>query len=388
MKKRKFIKTIAAGTGALLTTNSFLSCNETVKKPVPAKPEKLIAKPLPANWMWLRPSLGKTDDQWKIIFAQIKNAGIDAVLPQIYSSHETLFDHPTLPVKERLLERLIPLAHQAGLEIHAWMWTMPLNNPDLIEKHPDWFAVNRNGQPAHIHPAYVDYYKFMCPCHPEVQDYVAANVEALAKIEDLDGIHLDYVRLPDVILAEGLQPKYNIVQDKEYPEYDYSYSDNCRNQFKAKYNVDPLDLPDPTKDDNWRQFRYDAISHIVNDRCVPIARKFNKKITAAVFPNWESVRQQWHTWDLDAFLPMLYHNFYNAEIDWIGEQTKAALERLKHKKPIYSGLFIPQLSPAALADAIDISKDAGAKGTCLFAFGSMESGHWEVLTKKLAEKKG
>ena len=32
---------------------------------------------------------------------------------------------------------------------------------------------------------------------------ITGNVNALAKIGDIDGIHLDYVRLPDVILAEA-----------------------------------------------------------------------------------------------------------------------------------------------------------------------------------------
>ncbi|MBK8653027.1 MAG: hypothetical protein IPN20_03725 [Haliscomenobacter sp.] len=31
-------------------------------------------------------------------------------------------------------------------------------------------------------------------------------MEALGQIPDLDGIHLDYIRFPDVILAEGYNP--------------------------------------------------------------------------------------------------------------------------------------------------------------------------------------
>jgi uncharacterized lipoprotein YddW (UPF0748 family) len=326
--------------------------------------------------------LDKSDDDWKKAFERIKKAGIDGILPEVYSSHETLFDHPNLPVKERWLERIIPLAHAAGLQVHAWMWTMPLNNPDLIKKHPDWFSVNRNGNPSNTHPAYVDYYKFMCPCNEEVAEFVAGNVEALAKIEDLDGIHLDYVRQPDVILAEAFQPKYGIVQDKEYPEYDYPYSENCRNQFKAKHGIDPMDLGDEApQNEAWRQFRYDAVSNIVNNHCVPMARKYDKKITAAVFPNWESVRQEWHKWDLDAFLPMLYQGFYNADIDWIGEQVKNAKIRLKaanNDKPIFSGLFLPHLeNPADLKRAIDIAKANGAKGVSFF--GDLKEEYLEVL---------
>jgi uncharacterized lipoprotein YddW (UPF0748 family) len=379
MKKRAFIKLASASALSLMTGSSFLSCNSKSEQ------EQVFqtSKPnLPDNWIWIRPSLDKSDDDWKKAFERIKKAGIDGILPEVYSSHETLFDHPNLPVKERWLERIIPLAHAAGLQVHAWMWTMPLNNPDLIKKHPDWFSVNRNGNPSNTHPAYVDYYKFMCPCNEEVAEFVAGNVEALAKIEDLDGIHLDYVRQPDVILAEAFQPKYGIVQDKEYPEYDYPYSENCRNQFKAKHGIDPMDLGDEApQNEAWRQFRYDAVSNIVNNHCVPMARKYDKKITAAVFPNWESVRQEWHKWDLDAFLPMLYQGFYNADIDWIGEQVKNAKIRLKaanNDKPIFSGLFLPHLeNPADLKRAIDIAKANGAKGVSFF--GDLKEEYLEVL---------
>jgi uncharacterized lipoprotein YddW (UPF0748 family) len=379
MKKRAFIKLASASALSLMTGSSFLSCNSKSEQ------EQVFqtSKPnLPDNWIWIRPSLDKSDDDWKKAFERIKKAGIDGILPEVYSSHETLFDHPNLPVKERWLERIIPLAHAAGLQVHAWMWTMPLNNPDLIKKHPDWFSVNRNGNPSNTHPAYVDYYKFMCPCNEEVAEFVAGNVEALAKIEDLDGIHLDYVRQPDVILAEAFQPKYGIVQDKEYPEYDYPYSENCRNQFKAKHGIDPMDLGDEApQNEAWRQFRYDAVSNIVNNHCVPMARKYDKKITAAVFPNWESVRQEWHKWDLDAFLPMLYQGFYNADIDWIGEQVKNAKIRLKaanNDKPIFSGFFLPHLeNPADLKRAIDIAKANGAKGVSFF--GDLKEEYLEVL---------
>lgn len=368
MDKRKFLKLASASSLALMTGSTFLSCKPEDNS---TNSDKKSAKKLPDNWIWIRPNIEKSDDDLKRDFERIKSAGIDAILPQIYSSNETLFDHPTLPVKERWLERILPLAHAVGLQVHAWMWTMPLNNPDLIEKHPDWFSVNRNGEPAHTHPAYVGYYKFLCPCNEEVAEFVAGNVEALGKIEDLDGIHLDYVRQPDVILAEALQPKYDIVQDKEYPEYDYPYSQNCRDQFKAKHGIDPMDLGDEApQHEAWRQFRYDAVSNIVNNHCVPMARKYDKVISAAVFPNWESVRQEWHKWDLDAFLPMLYQGFYNAEISWIGEEVKKAkarLEKANNDKPVYSGLYLPHLPELKdVKKAIEVANANGASGVSFF----------------------
>jgi len=375
MNKREFLRLTSLGA---LSLSAGALLNGCARGTSPLE----TPKGLPRNWVWIKgPKTGQSDDEWKRQFDRLRAVGIEAVLPEVYNGTDALFDHPSFPVRERLLERLIPLAHGAGLQIHAWMWTMPCNNEEIIRNHPDWFAVSGLNEPAHLKPAYVGYYKFLCPCHPEVQDFVKGNVEALAKIEELDGVHLDYVRLPDVILAEALQPNYNIVQDREYPQYDYSYSQHCRDQFKAKTGIDPLTLDDPSTNAEWRQFRYDSITNLVNEKLVPTAKAYGKTITAAVFPNWESVRQEWHKWELDAFLPMLYNNFYNADLNWIKQQIVAARQRLGNEKPVYSGLFLPALNPEDLATAAQLAQEGGAAGVSLFSMDEFSDAHAEALKK-------
>ena len=341
---------------------------------------------LPKNWLWMRPSPSRTEDEWKRLFARLKNAGIDGVLPEVYNGSFAYFDHPNELVETRanVLERIIPLAHAEGVQVHAWMWTVPCNNPRIVEQHGEWYAVNRLGEPANTKPAYVGYYKFLCPRRPEVREFIQGNVAALAQIDSLDGVHLDYVRLPDVILAKGLWAKYDIVQDKEYPPYDYCYCENCRKEFKSETGIDPLkDLKDPTASQRWRQFRYDSVSVMVRDFLATKAREYNKKITAAVFPNWKYVRQAWHTWELDAYLPMLYHSFYQEDLKWIGEETRKALDRLVSPSPIYAGLFLPDIKPAELAAAVQSAKAGGGSGVALFDEGSLSEEHWKVLARSL-----
>ncbi|MBK8655492.1 MAG: family 10 glycosylhydrolase [Haliscomenobacter sp.] len=371
MEKRTFLQILGSGiAGAMLGPHleplGFLDAR----------------KKLPSRWIWMRPSLEWTDDQFRAAFDQMASAGIEGVLPQVFDSNQALFELPGF-TKARLLERMIPLAHASGLQVHAWIWCMPCNNPSVIQQHPDWFAVNRLGEPAHEKPAYVGYYKFLCPCHPEVRQFIRQRVEALGQIPDLDGIHLDYIRFPDVILAEGLQPNYGIVQDKEYPQYDYGYGPSCIEPFRQKTGIDPLALEDPSANDAWRQYRYDAVTELVNAYLVPAAKKYGKAITAAVFPNWQSVRQEWHRWDLDGFLPMLYQGFYNEDIAWIGKETRHALDRMKpfrNRKPVYSGLFLPHLpSGSDLQEAIRTARAAGGKGFALFDWNSMKPEHWDAL---------
>ena len=380
MNKRTFLKNLGVGAFSLGIASWMLTvCRPAT--PADAGQSLSTAQKKPKKyWSWARPRPTWTDDEWKAKITLAREAGINALLLEVYNGNHTYFEGGQLPMKENELERISSICHASDMEFHAWMWTMPLNNPDMIKKHPDWFAVNGLDQPAHTHPAYVNYYKFMCPCHPEVQEYVAENVASLARIPEIDGVHLDYVRLPDVILAKALQPKYDIVQDREYAVYDYSYSTFCREQFKAQTGIDPLtDLAHPAANSTWRQFRYDAVSNLVNKHLVPEAKKHNKIITAAVFPNWESVRQAWHTWDLDAFLPMLYHNFYDRDLDFIKEHTEKALSRMRVKKPVYSGLFIPAIEAPQLDKAIHYSLQGGSSGAAFFDFTAFSDVHWKTL---------
>lgn len=335
------------------------------------------------NWVWITTDLEASDTTWQKQFARFKQVGIDAILPEIFDSRLAYYSSQHLPVGGEWLEQILPLAKKEGLEVHAWIWTMPCNIPTIGVKHPEWFMVNGVGESALEKPAYVNYYKFLCPNRKEVQDFLMKRVEELAKYAELDGIHLDYIRYPDVILAEALQPKYRIVQDREHLEFDYCYCEVCQNIFKARNGFNPLELKDPTTNTLWRQFRYDSITSLVNNKLVPIAQKYGKQITAAVFPNWEAVRQQWFIWHLNGFMPMLYHSFYNANIDWIKNQVLEKVKTLQGRAPLYSGLFIPELSPGDLTHAIQVSLKSGASGVCFFHAAAINDEYWQRVANLL-----
>ena len=125
------------------------------------------------------------------------------------------------------------------------------------------------------------------------------------------------------------------------------------------------------------------MTHLVNDILVPEAKKYNKQVTAAVFPNWENVRQEWHRWNLDGFLPMLYHNFYLRDLDYITEHTQKANARLKNKKPVYSGLFVPSIKAEQMTAAVSAAHDGQSAGISLFDLASMSDEHWAMLKKVL-----
>lgn len=318
------------------------------------------------NWVWITDSEGTTDE-WKKRLENLKKAGFDAILPK---------DN---------FENIIPAAESQGIEVHAWLISLQRgSDTEVQEQHPEWFMVNRNGESSLEKPAYVDYYNWLCPSRESVHEYMQQEVDQLLQYNEIKSIHLDYIRYPDVILPIDLQPKYDIVQDKEYPEYDYCYCEVCREKFQEKYGIDPLKLDNPAEEEDWLRFRYDRVTTLVNKLALQV-HKNNCDLTAAVFPTPDIarnlVRQNWPDWDLDAVLPMMYHNFYDKNVGWIAKAVKECRSELPKTTSLYSGLFVPSLDTEELAQAFEHAMLAGADGISLFTDTEMEEEQWRNLRR-------
>jgi hypothetical protein len=123
-----------------------------------------------------------------------------------------------------------------------------------------------------------------------------------------------------------------------------------------------------------------------------IAYDLLKKITAAVFATptlaRQFVRQAWDTWPVDAVFPMLYHNFYQEDVDWIGRGTREGVVALKGRVPLYSGLFLPRLDPSELSRAVALSREAGASGVALFSLNSLTDARLSALARVRVARSG
>lgn len=357
----------------------FASC----KKEAPKEPEVVQKEKIPVH-AWMGLPKDASDEDLTAQFKELKDKGVDRLM---YSAgHDP-----------EVYRRVGKIAKAAGLEFHTWIPTMVQGN--VPELKPELYAVNGKGESAFEKPAYVSYYKFLCPNKPEVYDWLKNLYVNVASVEEVDGVHLDYIRFPDVILARGLWDKYGLVMDKEYPQFDYCYCDDCTNGFKEASGIDIKKAEDPSAVQEWKQYRYDLITSIVN-RLVEDVHATDKKISAAVFPGPGSiaqkiVRQEWNKWDLDAFYPMNYNDFYLEGTDWVGTVTKEEVAAA-NGKPVYSGLFIcpnpenkteendPEnhgLLPSEIEAAITKSMENGAAGICLFTPGRMTDEHWAAFQK-------
>lgn len=315
------------------------------------------------HWVWVRGT--RPDAEWRSLFGQFRDVGITAALIDVGADD---------------LEAVVPLAAEHGIEVHAWMITMMEGG--LEDEHPEWYAVNRNGESTATDPPYVDYYKFMCPSREPVRRHKEGRARRLLEVEGVAGLHLDYIRVPDVILPSALWPTYDIVQDREYAPYDYCYCEVCRGRFEARTGIDPLELEDPSQNAAWVQYRYDTITEVVHGLS-QVAHAAGKPITAAVFPSPSIartlVRQDWPRWPLDAVLPMVYNWFYEEGTDWIEPTVREGVTDLGGRLPLYAGLYVAELTPAELAEAARRALAGGASGVVIFEGAGTSPEHWSAL---------
>ena len=317
-------------------------------------PDKKGRKKL-KNWAWLGEGKDTTDEEWYTLLKGLKDNNIHGVVPSGSNEH---------------YKKLGKMTKELGLDMHTWRFTM--NRRQYMEERPELYAVSREGKSVIDSPPYVDYYRWLCPSHPDVKDILIKDYTELCAIEGVTAVHLDYVRFCDVILPIALQPKYNLVQDHEMPQFDFCYCERCRSKFKEQHGTDPIEMEDPSKSEEWHRFRLDLVVDIVN-AVAEAVHKTGKEISAAVFPTptiaRKIVRQDWEQFNLDAFFPMIYFQDYKGDLDWIKEVVQEDAEVVKKKNAkLYTGLHLGHVRELGkgLKPVVDACIDNGADGVCFF----------------------
>jgi len=313
----------------------------------------------PMFWTWLDYRPGMNFDS---ICTVMEETGLDGVILNAPSPDD--------------YREAIPIAHTHGIEVYAWLWTMNLEHDRgrILKEHPEWFSVNRNGESLADKKAYVDYYKFMCPALPEVREHIKKKIVAYCEVEGLNGIAIDYHRFVDVILPTTLWSKYDVVQDHEYPEFDYGYHPAMIKLFMEKHGYDPRELEDPSSDDTWLQFRCDQITEVANE-IAEVVHSYGKVMAASPFPtpamSRKMVRQDWGKWNLDIVFPMAYHGFYTGDASFISD---CMIEDVRDKNPmttLYCGMSAT--NGPLMFECMDSALENGAEGISIFTINGLRS---------------
>ena len=330
----------------------------------------------PMFWTWLE-DIPEID--MESAFTHMEEAGLDAVM----------LHAPSVEAYKKDVE----IARRHGITVYAWVWT--LNPPrqeraQMLEEHPDWFSVNRNGESVVDHKAYVNSYKFLCPALPEVRDYLRKKVEDIVAVDGVEGICLDYCRLIDCVLPISLAYNYNLRQDTEvWPEYDYGYHPSMLEKFEKEYGYDPREQDDPSRDEKWCEFRCNQITEVANLMC-DVAHKAGKKVTASPFAaiglDKFMVFQDFAKWDLDMVHPMAYCDFYTMDPSFARDATLSNYLGKGSGTTLMCGVDTELGGePEFIFEKMDAAFSAGAQGISLYTIEGLASADLRARFKVYAD---
>ena len=160
------------------------------------------------------------------------------------------------------LAYVLPVAKEKGLKVHVWLnayllWSSsikPIQNEHLANTKIEWIDHNQL-QKKSLKELLIDNKNrkngfegiYLSPGHPNVNKYLFKVFKELVDEYDIDGIHLDYIRLHDQ--GYGKNP-YAIANFRKY--------NNSNNQ------IDALSL-DQYFSQEWNDFLRKSITELVSD---------------------------------------------------------------------------------------------------------------------------
>ena len=194
--------------------------------------------------------------------------------------------------------------HRRGMQLHAWLVTIPLGDVAYVEGHSKQSLPSKKpNQCTKFKGAW-----YMEPSHPATATHLSALVEEIVSRYDVDGIHFDYIRYP-----EG---------NATYPDASL-YNRNCRGMNKADWRRDNIT--------RLMRSLYAKVKSIKPWVCVSAAT-LGKHADVARYSSYgwnayHTVHQEAQAWMqegiIDAIFPMIYYkdnHFYPFVCDW-GEHS-------------------------------------------------------------------
>ena len=312
------------------------------------------------------------DARLNALFVQVRGRGDAFYRSRLVPRSESLPDPEFDP-----LALLVEEGHRAGLEVHAWVnmyltWKPTEQRPasplHIFLRHPEWFMRSIDGvDMGRVALDGIDLVKrgvtgrFLSPGNPDVRAHLLRVIEEIVDEYDVDGIHMDYVR---------------------YPNIHYDYNPAVSDAFKARYGFDPAagkdneagagagpDVTDVRK--LWHQWRSEQVTLLVGQVREAIARlKPAVRLSAAVKPDMESAYMQygqdWIGWSNGGLVDFVVPMFYRGSAEKIERQMTEARTRV-NKGSLYAGIGVWNQSADDTVAQIEIARRKGLQGVVLFS---------------------
>ncbi|MEG4169766.1 family 10 glycosylhydrolase [Microcoleus sp. S13_C3] len=318
------------------------------------------------------------------VFDRLAAAGINTVFFETLNAGYTIYPSQVAPQQNPLtvgwdpLASAVKLAHERGIELHAWVWVFATGNKrhntligqpssypgPVLSAHPDWANIDNKGRRQHPN----DGKFYLDPANPEARNYLLRIVSEIANNYKVDGVQLDYIRYP--------------FQD-DNANFTYGYGIAARQQFKQLTGVDPVNIS-PSNGSLWRQwveFKTNQINSFVAEVSQLLRQNYPRTIlSVAVFPHPESqriykIQQNWEVWARQGIVDLIVPMTYALDTNRLQRIT----EPLVKEQMLGSALISPSVKLLTLPEVVAIDqiqalRDLPTGGYAIFAVESISSG--------------
>ena len=332
------------------------------------------------QYLWvLRNTLVNAADIPKLV-ERAKAMKVKGLLVQVVGRGDGWYRSDLLPYPEPIrtpgrdpLGELMPLAHAAGLEVHAWMncclvWSgekLPRDPKHVINAHPEWVARMQDGRAmTRLSPrertAMMVEGVFLTPAHPGVRHFLAQVAKEIVSRYPVDGLHLDYIRQPSVRI--GFDP-------------------TSRARFAMEHGADPLyfnRLPANERagmDSAWAAFQLDQVTAIVREvRDSVNAVRPGVELTAAVLADTLTAvnrnRQAWSRWLREGLLDRAFAMCYAPLVQTVMQQLAAMATQVGTAR-LVPGIAVYNTPPSLAAAKIKGARELGFPAIALYSYDSL-----------------
>jgi len=313
--------------------------------------------------------------------ASAKAGGFNTLLVQVRGRGDAYFQggiepHPAALASQPSFDPLaltIARAHQAGLQVHAWVnvnlvagLDLPAARDHVAFRHPEWLMVPRTlaadlasvdtrspeylgrlSRFARTRPNDVEGL-YLSPVVPAAATYTVGIVRDIAQRYPIDGMHFDYIR---------------------YPGEDFDYGRETMAEYERAV---------PSRDrtpERWRTFRQSAVTTLLTMlRAAVKTAKPDAIVSAAVNPDPEEAAtrrlQDWRSWLANDLLDVVCPMAYTTDPSVFANQV-AVVREIAGVHEVWVGIGAYRLSPAQIADNVQTARRAGASGVILFSYDSL-----------------
>jgi uncharacterized lipoprotein YddW (UPF0748 family) len=305
-----------------------------------------------------------------------REAGINTLFVQVRGRGDAYYLSDSVPSGEAIepgfdpLAACVELAHQASIELHAWVnvyltWYPNRTAADdhLLSKHPEWFMISDDGVDLGQPDVGVDLVKrgvegrYLSPSNPAVTRHLLRVIEELVDRYPLDGIHLDYVR---------------------YPNEHYDFSPIAQAEF---WTDTEEEVPDSNSDgvsqDVWNRWRSGRVTDFVRKTKQIIENHLpDARLSAAVKPElslaYKRYGQDWIHWVNRRYIDFAVPMFYTGSSETILSRMKTVRKYVQRGR-VYAGLGAWNQDPKDTFEQIDLVDKAHLDGFSLFSYTTLLS---------------